>query len=193
MARHREFDPEVALEEAMRLFWQKGYHETSVRDLVASTGVSHAGLYGTFGNKEEVFSAALRRYQEEVMGRLMAELMAPDASLPQVVGHFETLFKLGRDPRFSNGCMICNAAADGAEGAPEAAALMAKHLETLSGAFRAALSRAKDRGEVRADLDPAAAADVLTSTQMAMALMLRGKVDYDRIVAFGRSALATVI
>ncbi len=193
MARHREFDPEVALEEAMRLFWAKGYHETSVRDLVAGTGVSHAGLYGTFGNKEEVFSAALRRYQEEVMGRLMAELMAPDASLHQVVGHFETLFKLGRDPRFSNGCMICNAAADGAEGASEAAALMAEHLETLSGAFRAALSRAKDRGEVRADLDPAAAADVLTSTQMAMALMLRGKVDYDRIVAFGRSALATVI
>jgi TetR/AcrR family transcriptional regulator, transcriptional repressor for nem operon len=193
MPRHREFDPEVALEEAMRLFWRKGYHDTSVRDLVAGTGVSHAGLYGTFGNKEEVFTAALKRYQEEVMHRLMADLTVPDASLPEVVGHFERLFELGRDPRFREGCMLCNAAVDRGQTDPEIAARMAESLDESSAAFRQALIRAKEKGEVRADLDPAAAADVLTSTKMAMSLMLRAKVDFDRIVAFGRSALSTVI
>ncbi len=193
MPRHREFDPEVALEEAMRLFWKKGYHDTSVRDLVAGTGVSHAGLYGTFGNKEEVFSAALKRYQEEVMRRLMANLAAPDASLAEVVGHFEQLFELGRDPRFREGCMLCNAAVDRAHMDPEIAASMTQHVEELAAAFRNALTHAKEKGEVRADLDPAAGADVLTSTQMAMALMIRANVDFDRVVAFGRNALTTVI
>ncbi len=193
MPRHREFDPELALEDAMRLFWKKGYRDTSVRDLVAGTGVSHAGLYGTFGNKEEVFTAALKRYQEEVMSRLMADLTGPDASLPQVVDHFERLFELGRDPRFREGCMLCNAAVDRGLADPEIAASMAESLEGSSAAFRQALTRAKEKGEVRADLDPAAGADVLTSTQMAMSLMLRANVDFDRIVAFGRNALATVI
>ena len=181
------------MQTAIDLFWEKGYHDTSVRDLVAGTGVSHAGLYGTFGTKEEVYAAALKRYHDEVMGRLMAELMAPDAALAQVVGHFERLFELGRDPRFRNGCMICNAAVDRSNEDPDVPARMAEHLEELSSAFRNALARAKARGEVRADLDPAAGADVLTSTQMAMALMLRAKVDYERIVAFGRHALATVM
>ena len=190
MARHREFDPEVALEDAMRLFWEKGYHETSVRDLVAGTGVSHAGLYGTFGNKEEVFASALARYKAEVMDRLMAELTAPEASLPQVIGHYERLFELGKDPRFRAGCMICNAAVDRAHEDPEIAAQMRAHLENLTAAFRTALTRARDKGEVRADFDPAAAADVLAATQMAMALMIRGQVELNRIMAFGRSALA---
>ena len=193
MPRHREFDPEVALEEAMRLFWKKGYHDTSVRDLVAGTGVSHAGLYGTFGNKDEVFNAALKRYHDEVMHRLMAKLSAPDASLAQVVGHFEQLFELGNDPRFREGCMLCNAAADRGHTDPEVSASMAQHLEELTAAFRAALTRAKENGEVRSDLDPAAGADVLASTQIALGLMARANIDFDRVVAIGRSALATVI
>lgn len=193
MARHREFDPEAALEDAMRLFWEKGYHETSVRDLVAGTGVSHAGLYGTFGNKEEVFALALVRYKQEVMTRLMADLSAPGASLREIIGHFEGLFALGEDPRFRAGCMICNAAVDRAHEDPKTAAQMRTHLEDLATAFRTALARAKEKGEVRADLDPAAAADVLTATQMAMALMMRGRVESKRIEDFGRHALTAVI
>ena len=193
MARTREFDPEVALEEAMRLFWEKGYHDTSVRDLVARTGVSHAGLYGTFGNKHEVYSAALTRYHEEVMGRIMAELEAPDASLPQVTGHFERLFELANDPRFRAGCMLCNSAVDLAHEDPEVARQWQEHLERQVAAFRQALARAKEKGEVRADLDPAAAADVLAAVQMSMALMVRAQMDLKRVERFARHALATVI
>ena len=76
---------------------------------------------------------------------------------------------------------------------PEVAARMAESLEESAAAFCRALTRAKEKGEVRADLDPAAGADVLTSTKMAMSLMLRANVDLERIMAFGRNALATVI
>ncbi|MEM7184582.1 MAG: hypothetical protein AAF518_27045 [Spirochaetota bacterium] len=34
MARPKEFDPDEALERAMHQFWAKGYHESSIRDLV---------------------------------------------------------------------------------------------------------------------------------------------------------------
>ncbi len=145
MGRTREFDPEIALEEAMRLFWEKGYHDTSVRDLVARTGVSHAGMYGTFGNKREVFSAALRRYHEQIMGKVLETLEAPDASLPEITGHFERLYELAKDSRFRAGCMICNSAVDLAQEDPEVANGFQRHLDRLVAAFRKALARAKER------------------------------------------------
>ncbi|MDT7627056.1 MAG: TetR/AcrR family transcriptional regulator, transcriptional repressor for nem operon, partial [Pseudonocardiales bacterium] len=40
MPRTKEFDPEVALERAMELFWRQGYTATSVADLVAHLGVA---------------------------------------------------------------------------------------------------------------------------------------------------------
>ena len=193
MGRTREFDPEIALEEAMRLFWEKGYHHTSVRDLVARTGVSHAGIYGTLGNKQEVFSAALQRYQEQVMGKVLEALEAPGASLPEVIGHFERLYELGQDPQFRAGCMVCNSAVDRAQEDPEIAENFQRHLDRLVAAFRNALARAKEKGEVREDLDPAAAADVLAATQTAMALFLRAQLSHERIVQFARHALATAI
>ena len=140
-----------------------------------------------------MFSAALNRYQDEVMSRLMAKLSAPDAALAQVVGHFEQLFELGNDPRFSEGCMLCNAAVDRGHTDPEVTANLAQHIEELTAAFRAALTRAQKKGEVRADLDPAAGADVLATTQIALGFMVRAGIDFSRLETFGRSALATVI
>ena len=58
MPRVREFDPDVALEKAIQLFWHKGYAETSMRDLVAHTGVAHAGLYSAFGSKRKSVTPA---------------------------------------------------------------------------------------------------------------------------------------
>ncbi|MBI0383044.1 helix-turn-helix transcriptional regulator, partial [Streptomyces albiflaviniger] len=47
MARRKEFDPEAALDAAMRLFWRNGYEGTSTSDLVDELGIARASLYGT--------------------------------------------------------------------------------------------------------------------------------------------------
>src|SRR5260370_36266445 len=60
--RPREFDADAALEQAMRLFWLKGYLGTSVSDLTEALGISRASLYAAFGSKDELFLAALERY-----------------------------------------------------------------------------------------------------------------------------------
>ena len=39
MGRLKAFDPDDALDRAMRTFWQHGYDATSVDDIVVSTGV----------------------------------------------------------------------------------------------------------------------------------------------------------
>jgi TetR/AcrR family transcriptional regulator, transcriptional repressor for nem operon len=57
--RTKEFDQETAIEQAMAVFCEKGYDATSIRDLAARLGVSSSSLYGTFGDKEDIFLLAL--------------------------------------------------------------------------------------------------------------------------------------
>ncbi|PFX65332.1 TetR family transcriptional regulator, partial [Bacillus cereus] len=62
MARTREFDEDQVLDAAMQLFWEKGYEATSLSDLTSRMGIQRPSIYSTFGDKKELFEAALRRY-----------------------------------------------------------------------------------------------------------------------------------
>ena len=57
MSRTTEFEPNVALEQAVDVFWDKGYFDTSMDDLIKSMGVARYGVYNTWGNKHELFLA----------------------------------------------------------------------------------------------------------------------------------------
>lgn len=64
MPRVKQFDQQEALEKAMNLFWIKGYHATSIQDLVNHLGINRASLYDTFGGKKELFEKALDQYMK---------------------------------------------------------------------------------------------------------------------------------
>src|SRR5580704_18594067 len=61
--RPREFDPEKALQKAMRLFWSRGYDAISMADLRAELGITQASLYAAFGSKEQLFREAVDLYR----------------------------------------------------------------------------------------------------------------------------------
>jgi len=60
MARTKEFDPEVVLDRALDLFWQRGYEATSLSDLTRAMGINAPSLYAAFDCKEALFGEALR-------------------------------------------------------------------------------------------------------------------------------------
>ena len=68
MVRTRTFVPTTALSRAVDLFSSKGYSDTSMEDIVRATGVSRYGLYGAFGNKQELFERSVER-DAEVMDK----------------------------------------------------------------------------------------------------------------------------
>ena len=79
MVRTREFDPTAALDGAMQVFAARGYSNTSIDDVVKATGVSRYGLYGTFGNKRELFEQALEKYTEQMGKASFLRLLEPGA------------------------------------------------------------------------------------------------------------------
>ena len=62
MARKKEFDEDAALDRALALFWVNGHECTSLPQLVDATGVQRQSLHDTFGDKQALYLAALRRY-----------------------------------------------------------------------------------------------------------------------------------
>ena len=58
------------LEAAQRLFASRGYHGTSIRDIVHACGVSNAALYYHFGSKQNLYFEVLGEYIAAVVGQL---------------------------------------------------------------------------------------------------------------------------
>jgi AcrR family transcriptional regulator len=49
---------------ARELFWQQGYHSTSVQSVLARADAGSGSLYHFFGGKDDLLKAVLRRYLE---------------------------------------------------------------------------------------------------------------------------------
>lgn len=65
MPRTKNFDRQEVLNRAVHLFWTKGFHATSIQDLVDHLGINRASMYDTFGSKEQLFQEALALYQQQ--------------------------------------------------------------------------------------------------------------------------------
>lgn len=192
MVRTRAFDPAQALSRAVDLFSSRGYSETSMEDIVKATGVSRYGLYGTFGNKRELFEQALERYADGMGKQSFLRLLEPDASL----SHIRAIF----DERIDNmcasgdkrGCMLCHTAMELAPHDPEIESVLQKFLRRMSKAFSVGLESARDKGEVKADLDLGDAGDYLTGALFGLVILARAGFPRKTLDAFVDSALSAL-
>ena len=173
MARPKEFDPDEALDLAMHQFWSKGYHESSIRDLVAATGVNYYGLYDVFDSKHGLFLASLDRYQATVTADLIRALKEPGPLLPTLEAAIGCLITRMQTAHGRIGCLMCNTAVAVAPDDPAAAAKVESNRKSLETAFKARLKAAQQAGDLRPEADPKALAEFLTSTVYSLGLLLR--------------------
>jgi TetR/AcrR family transcriptional repressor of nem operon len=186
VARPRQFDPDEVLDRSMREFWERGYRETSVDDLVEATGVRPGSLYNAFpGGKRGLFLQALERYSKLVVPAKMGALERPGAGLAQLRAYFDGLVDDLTTPEGRMGCLMVNSAMELAAEDSEVGALVRNHMQRLERTAERALRNAKRRGEIAQRVDPRAKAAQLMAT--GMGLMVVGKTDP------GRKALETIV
>jgi len=65
MARPKSFNPDVALKQAMQVFWRNGYLGTPMPQLTKAMGIHPGNLYTNFGSKENLFYRSMQLYQKE--------------------------------------------------------------------------------------------------------------------------------
>jgi TetR/AcrR family transcriptional repressor of nem operon len=186
VARPRQFDPKDVLERSMHQFWERGYRDTSVDDLVEATGVGPGSLYNVFqGGKRELFLRSLDVYSRLVVPEKLGALERPGASLAEVRAYFDGLVEDLMSPEGRMGCLMVNTAIELANEDSEVAQIVRDHMARLERNATRALRNAKRRGEIPNHIDPAAKATQLMAT--GMGLMVVGKTNP------GRKVLETIV
>ncbi len=176
MARPKAFDPDLAVEQAMDVFWCRGYEATSVQDLVDATGVGRQSLYGTFGSKDELYLQALDRYRELEGGRAFSCLGGEEPPLERIRALFERFASASLEDPENKGCFVLNAALERADD-PQTAKRVRAAMRATEDALRALLIEA----DLPAGKDPAELARFLTMSLQGIRLMAKATRD-ERVV-----------
>ncbi|MFC0250141.1 TetR/AcrR family transcriptional regulator [Citricoccus parietis] len=106
--RPRTFEPETALDAAVETFWRHGYEAAGLAELTEAMGISRPALYRAFGDKSQLFRAALERYIARNMGYVEAALTEPSARMVAeafLTGNAEAVTTPGQPP----GCLSVQA------------------------------------------------------------------------------------
>ncbi len=177
MPRPKEFDPEQTLDKAMHLFWRKGYKATSVQDLVDAMGINRFSLYDTFGDKHQLYLAALRRYDEQMVGEKLQALEHSEQGLPAIRRYFDEWIDLAQTRGGCPGCLITNSAIESSLNDKKAAAIIRANLERTEEAFYQTLVRARKKGEINKSLNLRDTARYLTGNAMGFSVLAKGRPD----------------
>lgn len=175
MARPREFDRDEVLEQALQLFWSRGYEVTSMADLVEHLGVGRQSLYDTFGDKRNLYLQALDRYKD-VHGLPMPLLdgrplrVGLRLLLTSVV---DWLF----DVTDGRGCMLVHAMSERGGDDDEIRTRFCANSAALIATLEARLRQARVDGELGPHHDPRALARYLSNTLNGLQLSARAGLD----------------
>jgi len=149
-----KFDRQDVVKKACYLFWEKGFHGTSMRNLQQAVDLRPGSIYATFGSKEELFGETLHYYANESKNRMdkhFAEESSPLSALKSFI--YEMVVTAAEsDP--SNACMLVKTVAELTEDEHSNLLTTARaELKSLEDKFCWALERAKEAGEISAAAD----------------------------------------
>jgi len=180
MGRHKEFDRNAVLEQAMDVFWEKGYEATSVQDLVARMQINRGSLYDTFGDKHSLYLTALDHYRDQHVSQRLKALLKSSEGVEAIRQFFNGLVATWVGDRGCQGCFMINSMVELAIRDDEAAGKAAAHMAAVEDAFYRTLLRAQKQGELQHHTDLRALARFLINS--ANGLCVVAKVSPDRAV-----------
>lgn len=175
MARTREFNEEKVLEAAMQLFWEKGYEATSLSDLTARMGIQRPSIYSTFGDKKELFEAALRRYTTSRAADIRARLQSHVSVKQAFATFFEEVIQAEYTKDLSNGCFCINTMVELAPHDERFEILTREHQLYLAVIFQETIERGVQTGELEADTDAKSLAQALIVSLIGLTVMMKSQ------------------
>ncbi|MGW2544430.1 TetR/AcrR family transcriptional regulator [Kitasatospora sp. NPDC001574] len=192
MGRPKQFDPDVAVERAMSVFWRKGYAATTPQDLVDEIGIGKGSLYNAFGSKHALFERALLRYRDSQAAWLEELLDHPGSAKDRLRGALEALVELDLGDPDRRGCMAVNTAAELATSDAGTTDTVRKMFARTESAFRVTIEEGRRAGEIAGGRDAAATAAWLLATVIGMRVLAKTAEDATQLRRVVDAAMASL-
>jgi TetR/AcrR family transcriptional repressor of nem operon len=176
MGRTKQFDRNTALDDAMKVFWAKGFHGTSMQDLVDSLGVNRQSLYDTFGGKHELFEAALERYRS-LQALPMRRALEGEGPVGDVLRELFHGLISGLIASEGKGCFMVNSTTELAAQDQAVFGTCSANARQLEAAFTGLMVRAQEAGEIPTDRSATQLGRFLLSTMNGLAVTAKATRD----------------
>ncbi|MEZ8290666.1 TetR/AcrR family transcriptional regulator [Vibrio sp. 10N.237.312.B06] len=154
MAKTAKFDRQDVVDKATNLYWEKGFHATSMRNLQDVIDMRPGSIYAAFGSKEGLFKETLARYTElgiHNLNRFRSETDSPIKALENFVKRAVVESKKSAP----NGmCMLAKTVAELTDEHAELLEEAKKSLKIMEGEFAKLIAEAQELGEISKEREP---------------------------------------
>ncbi len=171
--RPRGFDPDRALDAALKVFWARGYEGASLAELTRAMAINKPSLYAAFGDKAELFHKVVDRYvsgQAAVWDGMLNERPARAAVEKILNGAADSLTQ-AENP---HGCLLVQAALSCTKEADCIKAELAAKRADSDLLLRARLLRAQNEGELTSTVDVVALSQFYSTVLRGMSVEASG-------------------
>lgn len=170
---------------AMELFWEKGYHATSMAELFARADVNTGSLYHFFPGKQDVLMAVLAAYRDGIGPMLLEPAWrGVDDPVDRVFALLGRYRQLIVQSECTYGCPIGSIALELHEPDPAVRELLAANFSAWASAVRQQFAEAGPR--LPAEVDHEALAEFALTTMEGAVMLTRTHRDvgyFDRAIA----------
>ena len=173
MARQKAFKKEEVLDKAMHLFWRKGYHGTSMQDLVDHLGISRSSMYDTFGGKYDLFLNSLSRYQNRQSEAVDRALSSDDDIQDFLRSFFMGVVEECRQDEEHKGCFTVNTSVELASHDEKIGTVVGEDISGFVQKFEQFFEKAQDSWQLSSEENPKALALMVYNTTAGIRLVSR--------------------
>ncbi|MGI5352708.1 TetR/AcrR family transcriptional regulator [Streptomyces sp. CA-250714] len=188
--RPRAFDRDAALEQAMRVFWERGYEATTMAELTAAMGIRPPSLYAAFGSKEDLFREAVELYGRTDGTVSRVALTEAPTAREGVREALRTNVVNYTDPDKPRGCMIVLAATNCTPENEGVRALLAEDRRATERMFRERVDRGIAEGDVPAGADSGAMAAFYATVLFGLSVQAKDGVPCPELLAVVDASMA---
>lgn len=192
MPRHAEYNRDTVIAEATAVFWERGYSQTSIGDLVTATGLQPGSLYAAFGNKKGLFLEVIDRYNQAFIGKIGALRAADGPALTKIRNLLQQIVDEAARGEADHGCLTVNALLEMSQHDQDIADRLHAYNVRLRKGFAWLVKDAQAEGEVTADQDANELAAFVINNIWGMRVMCKSRPDRASLEAIVTGVLAAL-
>ncbi len=192
MSRTALYNRQEALERALKLFWQKGFHATSLKDIEEALDMRPGSIYAAFGSKDGLFQEALDYYARLGLTELERILSHHESPLLGLAAYVRQLGGIRDKELPSQACMLVKSLLE--LGAREQAALQKVEmlLAGMETRFIDCFSAAQQLGELDNELDATRLGRRLQAEVMGLRAFAQRDVDSEAVHALAEDMALSI-